>query len=190
MFELPDASGDSFLATHVTAEAARRAGASILVYHEVVALEVEGDDDNRRVVGARLRDLASNEDVEIHAGMTINAAGAWGGRVAAMAGVPVNVIPGKGTMVAMNHRIVNTVLNRCKMPSDGDIIVPVRTVAVIGTTDERVADPENLEIQAWEVDLLLDEGDKLVPGISEARVGARLGRGAPALPGGVRRGQP
>jgi glycerol-3-phosphate dehydrogenase len=44
-------------------------------------------------------------------------------------------------MVAMNHRVVNTVLNRCKMPADGDIIVPIHTVAVIGTTDERVVQP-------------------------------------------------
>ncbi|MCB0238911.1 MAG: (2Fe-2S)-binding protein, partial [Anaerolineae bacterium] len=49
-------------------------------------------------------------------------------------------------------------------------IVPVHTVAVIGTTDERVADPENLRIEPWEVQLMLEEGEKLVPGISRARV--------------------
>ena len=102
--------------------------------------------------------------------MVINASGAWAGQIAAMAGIEVNVMPGKGTMVAMNHRVVNTVINRCKMPADGDIIVPVHTVAVIGTTDERVTDPENLRIEPWEVQLMLDEGEKLVPGISKARV--------------------
>ena len=45
-------------------------------------------------------------------------------------------------MVAMNHRMLNTVVNRCKMPSDG-IIVPIHTVAVIGTTDEGVPDPRS-----------------------------------------------
>jgi len=102
--------------------------------------------------------------------MTINASGAWAGLVAKTAGVTVNVIPGKGTMLAMNHRVCNTVLNRCKAPSDGDIIVPIHTIAVIGTTDERVSDPENLTIEPWEVELLLEEGDKLIPGISQARV--------------------
>jgi glycerol-3-phosphate dehydrogenase len=87
-----------------------------------------------------------------------------------MADIEVNVIPGKGTMVAMNHRVVNTVLNRCKMPDDGDIIVPIHTVAVIGTTDETVDDPEHLRIEPWEVQLMLDYGDKMVPGISRARV--------------------
>ena len=73
-------------------------------------------------------------------------------------------------MVAVNHRLVNTVINRCKMPADGDILVPVHTVAIIGTTDERVTDPELLPIEPWEVQLMLGEGDKLVPGLSKARI--------------------
>ena len=102
--------------------------------------------------------------------MTINASGAWAGLIAQTAGLTVNVIPGKGTMLAMNHRVVNTVINRCKSPSDGDIIVPIHTIVVIGTTDERVEDPENLTIEPWEVELLLREGEKLIPGVSQARM--------------------
>jgi glycerol-3-phosphate dehydrogenase len=170
VFEVPDASADSFLATHATAQAARQAGAQILVYHEVVDLLTEGGDGDRRVVGARVRDVVRGEEVHIDAAITVNASGAWAGKIAAMAGIPVNVIPGKGVMVAVNHRLVNTVINRCKMPSDGDILVPVHTVAIIGTTDERVADPEMLTIEPWEVDLMLQEGDKLVPGLSRSRI--------------------
>ncbi|MFN8445198.1 MAG: hypothetical protein U0175_30700 [Caldilineaceae bacterium] len=44
------------------------------------------------------------------------------------------------------------------------------TVAVIGTTDERVADPELLAIEPWEVELMLEEGEKLIPGFKKARV--------------------
>ncbi len=172
VFEVPDGSADSFLATHATAQAARQAGADLRIYHELMDLIIEGpaSDGSRRVVGARVRDVAKGEDVEIYAAMTINATGAWAGRVTGMAGITISVIPGKGTMVAMNHRVLNTVVNRCKMPADGDIIVPVHTVAIIGTTDERVADPENLRIEPWEVQLMLDEGDKMVPGLSKARV--------------------
>ena len=166
---MPDGSADSFLATHATVQAARMAGAQILNYHEVVDLLVSETDGHKRVSGAKVRDVARGEDVEIHAQMTISATGAWANRLAHMAGISISVIPGKGTMVAMNHRMLNTVVNRCKMPADGDIIVPVHTVAVIGTTDERVADPENLRIEPWEVQLMLDEGDKLIPGISRAR---------------------
>jgi glycerol-3-phosphate dehydrogenase len=72
-------------------------------------------------------------------------------------------------MIAMNHRLVNTVVNRCKPPADGDIIVPIRTVSVIGTTDTRVADPDELEVTQGEIDEMLEEGEKLVPGFREAR---------------------
>jgi glycerol-3-phosphate dehydrogenase len=61
------------------------------------------------------------------------------------------------------------VVNRCKRPADGDIIVPIRTVSVIGTTDTRVADPDELEVTQDEIDEMLDEGEKLVPGFREAR---------------------
>ncbi len=169
VFVVPDGSADSFQATHSTAQAAQIAGARILNYHEVVTLLTDIG-DNRRVLGARVRDVARGEEMVIHAAMTINAAGAWAGVIARTANIRVNVIPGKGTMLAMNHRIINTVLNRCKMPDDGDIIVPIHTVTVIGTTDEKVQDPENLTIAPWEVELLLRAGDKLIPGISQARL--------------------
>ncbi|MCL4829276.1 MAG: anaerobic glycerol-3-phosphate dehydrogenase subunit A [Caldilinea sp.] len=170
VFEVPDGSADSFLATHVTAQAARQAGAQILIYHEVIDLLTEGGDGDRRVTGALVRDMVRGEDVRIEATMTINASGAWAGKIAALADIPVRVIPGKGVMVAVNHRLVNTVINRCKMPADGDILVPVHTVAIIGTTDERVADPEMLSIEPWEVELMLAEGDKLAPGLSRSRI--------------------
>jgi glycerol-3-phosphate dehydrogenase len=64
---------------------------------------------------------------------------------------------------------VNTVVNRCKMPADGDIIVPIRTVCVVGTTDTRVADPDELEVTQAEIGEMLDEGEKLVPGFRQAR---------------------
>ena len=170
VFEVPDGSADSFLATHVTAQAARQAGAQILVYHEVIDLLTTGGEGDRRVTGARVRNVVSGEEIQIDAAMTINASGAWAGKIAALADIPVRVIPGKGVMVAVNHRLVNTVINRCKMPADGDILVPVHTVAIIGTTDERVADPEMLSIEPWEVELMLAEGDKLTPGLSNSRI--------------------
>ncbi len=170
VFEVPDGAADSFLATHATAQAARQAGAQILVYHEMVELLTAGGEGDRRVVGALVRDVVRGELIRIEASITVNAAGAWAGKLAATAGIPLRVIPGKGVMVAVNHRLVNTVVNRCKMPADGDILVPVHTVAIIGTTDERVADPERFGIEPWEVLLMLSEGDKLVPGLSRARI--------------------
>src|SRR4029450_8824260 len=55
------------------------------------------------------------------------------------------------------------------MPSARDILVPIRTVCVIGTTDTRGADPDELEVTQSEIGEMLDEGGKLGPGVREAR---------------------
>lgn len=165
VFEVMDGSADSFLATHATALSAKEYGAQILTYHNVVGVTRNGD----RVTGALVEDLRSGEQIQISCAYVLNAAGAWAGKIAALAGVVVTVVPGKGTMVAMNHRMVNTVVNRCKLPADGDIIVPIHTVAVIGTTDVHVPDPDVYGIEPHEIQFMLDEGEKLVPGFSRHR---------------------
>ncbi|MPZ52495.1 MAG: anaerobic glycerol-3-phosphate dehydrogenase subunit A [Acidimicrobiia bacterium] len=163
---VPDASADSFLATRLNAESAREYGGRVLNYHQVTGL-VRRDN---RVVGAVCHDLINDREVRISADMVVNASGAWAGKIAETADVEVEVLPGKGTMVAMAHRVVNTVVNRMKMPDDGDIIVPIHTVAVVGTTDERVTDPDHFAIEPWEVELMLREGSHLIPRLREMRV--------------------
>ncbi len=164
-FSVPDGAADPFVATLATAESARAHGARIYRYHEVTRVVLRGG----RVSGVVARDLVNDEEVLVEAAITVNAAGAWAGRIAALAGCEVKIVPAKGVMVALNHRLVNTVVNRCKPPGDGDILVPVGQVCVIGTTSYEVPDPENYGIEAWEVALLLDEGEKLVPGFKAAR---------------------
>ena len=165
-FTVPDASIDAWKTVWALAHAARGRGATVLPYHAVVDVLREGD----AVIGARLHDERSGEEVTVEARMVLNASGAWAGQVADMAGIEgVEIIPGKGIMIAMNHRLVNTVINRCTMPADGDILVPIRTVSVIGTTDIRVKDPDEPEITQDEVEQMLDDGERLVPGFRQAR---------------------
>lgn len=165
-FTVPDAAIDAWKTIWAFANGAAAHGARILPYHPITEVLRDGD----AVVGARVRDLRSGEDITIEAGFTLNASGAWAGRVAEMAGIEgVEILPGKGIMIAMNHRLVNTVVNRCTMPADGDILVPIRTVSVIGTTDIRVRDADEPEITQDEVDQMLDDGERLVPGFRDAR---------------------
>ncbi|OGO33770.1 MAG: hypothetical protein A2W35_12485, partial [Chloroflexi bacterium RBG_16_57_11] len=165
-FRVPDAAADSFRAADLNAESARLHGAQILKYHKVNQLLRAGN----RIVGASCQDLVGDEPVTIHADMVVNASGAWAGQIASSVGLHVQVIPGKGVMIAVSRRIVNTIINRCKMPSDGDILVPIHTVTVIGTTDVKVDDPDHFAIDQWEVHLLLEEGEKIVPGFKEMRM--------------------
>jgi glycerol-3-phosphate dehydrogenase len=164
-FAVPDASLDPWKLVWGNARSAKEHGAQILLYHRVDALERDG----QKVTGAVVRNELTGEQVRVHAAVVVNAAGAWAGQIAELAGGRVKILPGKGIMIAMNHRLVNTVVNRCKMPADGDILVPIRTVSVIGTTDSPVADPDDLEVTQSEIDEMLDEGEKLVPGFREAR---------------------
>ena len=174
-FRVPDASADSFLAADLNADAARQYGATILTYHEVIRLLIDKDhpsdkSGSRCVTGALCHDLTTGEEVTIRAELVVNATGAWAGMIASTANIHIQIRPGKGIMLAINHRVVNTVINRCKMPSDGDIIVPAHTVAVIGTTDEQVSDPDHYAIEPWEIKLMLNEGEKLIPGFKDLRI--------------------
>lgn len=166
-FRVPDGSADSFLAADANAESARQHSAQVLPYHQVETLLLDGA---RRVCGARLLDRVNDEALEIHADLVVNAAGAWAGQVAASAGISIRILPGKGVMLAANHRVVNTVINRCKLPGDGDILVPAHTVSVIGTTDVKVDDPDHFAIEPWEVELMLAEGEKMLPGFRALRM--------------------
>jgi glycerol-3-phosphate dehydrogenase len=47
--------------------------------------------------------------------------------------------------------------------------VPIRTVSVIGTTDQHTDDPDDHTVARSEVDQMLDDGEKLVPGFRQAR---------------------
>ena len=165
-FRVPDAGIDAWKLVWGLADGAGQHGARILPYHRVTAIHRAGD----TVTGARVVDVVTGAELDVHARCTLNASGAWAGQIADLAGCHgVRVLAGKGIMIAMNHRLVNTVVNRLTMPADGDILVPIRTVSVIGTTDIKSEDPDALAVTQDEVDQMLDDGERLVPGFRDAR---------------------
>lgn len=166
-FEVQDGAIDAWKLLWGNARSAEEHGGRVLTYHWITDVLRDGD----RVVGAVARDdRAGGRPVRIEAAFVINAGGVWAGEIADMAGCHgVTVVPGKGIMIAMNHRLVSTVVNRCEQPADGDILVPIRTVCVIGTTDVRADDPDDLRVERDEVQQMLDAGEVLVPGFRSAR---------------------
>ncbi len=160
-FAVQDGSVDGWQLVWGAANSARHYGAEILTYHRVTKIERDGDTVSRVIC----TDDKTGEEVRIDCTFVINCAAAWGGQIAAMAGChDVEVVPGAGIMIAMNHRLVNTVVNRLTYPADGDILVPVHTVCVIGTTDQKAENPDKLAISPDEVQQMLDCGELLVPG--------------------------
>jgi glycerol-3-phosphate dehydrogenase len=165
-FRVPDAAIDAWKTVWAMARGVEERGGRVLPYREVIAIHRDGDE----ISGARVRDPRTGEERDISARVTVNATGAWAGRLADLAGIEgVRVLPGRGIMIAMNHRLVQSVVNRCTMPSDGDILVPIRTVSVMGTTDVHTDDPDDHTVLQEEVDAMLADGERLVPGFREAR---------------------
>ncbi len=148
------------------AESAVAYGAKVLTYHRVTGIEVR----DGAVAGVVCHADKLDQDVHIECRAVVNAAGPWAGKIAELAGErDVEVVPGRGIMIAMNHRLVNSVVNRLVYPADGDILVPVHTVSIIGTTDVRAEDPDHLVVERDEVQQMLDSGEALVPGFRKAR---------------------
>jgi len=164
-FAVPDGSVETWEACQSLVDSAAEFGAETLLYHEIVDVLTQ----DGAVVGAVAKNVITGEELTIEADMVVNAAGAWGGRLAQMAGCDVTVNAGKGTMIAMNYRMVNTVINRCAPPGDGDILVPVGTVAVIGTTSVGVPNPDDYPIEDWEVELMLTKGAEMIPTFAKFR---------------------
>ena len=65
------------------------------------------------------------------------------GSIARLAGASLEVVFSKGSLVVFNQRLVNTVINRCRPPSNGDILVPHGPALILGTTSQTVSEIED-----------------------------------------------
>jgi glycerol-3-phosphate dehydrogenase len=164
-FRVPDASLEPWQLIEANLADAAAHGSGALAYHQLVGLERNGG----FITSATIADVRSGSVRRIHPRIVVSAAGAWAGRVAALAGVRLDMSPGKGTMLVYNQRMTDTTINRCHPPGDGDIMVPVHTVAILGTTDIHVDDPDHYEIDRHEVQALITEGEKLFPDLRRMR---------------------
>jgi glycerol-3-phosphate dehydrogenase len=100
----------------------------------------------------------------------VNAAGAWAGKVANMADVEVGMAPARGVMVSVEYDQLDPVLNRCRDPDDGDIIVSHDDEAVLGTTSVPVSDPDEYEKADWEVEKSIEECAEMLPAVADATI--------------------
>jgi glycerol-3-phosphate dehydrogenase len=70
----------------------------------------------------------------------------------------------------MASRYVRGVVNACRKPADGDIIVPQHEVAILGTTSEQVDSPDDISVAPADVDRMIDMCAQMVPAIASGRV--------------------
>ncbi|HEU0243436.1 MAG TPA: FAD-dependent oxidoreductase, partial [Candidatus Limnocylindrales bacterium] len=165
-FRVPDGSIEPWQLVDSTLADARLRGSEALSYQRVIGFDVVGG----RIVAATLRSERDGTVSKVWVQFVVSASGAWAGQIAALARVHVEMTPGKGTMLIYNHRMTDAVINRCHRSADGDIMVPVHTVAILGTTDIKVPDPDDYEITREEVVGLVAEGAKLFPDLPRLRI--------------------
>ncbi|EMA35250.1 FAD-dependent oxidoreductase [Halobiforma nitratireducens] len=107
-------------------------------------------------------------DETVRPEIVVNAAGAWAGRLAKLAGATVEMAPSRGVMVAVEYDDLGPVLNRCRDPDDGDIVVPHDGQVVLGTTSVPVDDPDDYERADWEVERSVSECAAMLPSVADA----------------------
>ncbi len=164
--QVPDATIDAWrLPLHFFATA-RANGARIHNFSEVIGFF----QSNGAVTGIRVLDHRRHREYDVKGDVFINAAGAWAGKISALAGVHVPILPGPGVMVAINSRLTNMVINRLHKAGEGDIIVPQRQLTVLGTSIWLAEDPDLVELPREHQQRIIDLCAKLVPAVHRSDV--------------------
>lgn len=166
-YAVPDATIDPFHLTLGNVKHAEDLTDSTYLPHTEV---IDFDMVNGTIEIARCRDTRSGDEILIRARQVVNAAGPWAMKVARLAGCQdVQVLYAKGTLIVSNTRIAARVVNRLRPPGDGDILVPGGTVSLLGTTSDKVPDPDGIRPTPAEVDHILAEAAAMMPCLEETR---------------------
>ena len=163
---VPDGTIDPFRLAASNMLDAQENGAMVLTHTRITGVTVRGGS----AVGVSCAG-PGREDFIINGKIVINASGIWAQEICRMAGIELKMHPSKGSMLIIDYRINKIVLNRCRPPADGDIIVPGDTVSIIGTTsrsiDYRMID--SLTVDDDEINILYRDGVKLLPAVARSR---------------------
>lgn len=166
VFSVPDGSIDSWRLTQANVRSARERGAEVYLWHKVTAIVLE----NGRVTGVELENQVSGRRLRLSCRMLVSATGAWAGQIGRMVGIDIPMALDKGTMIVFDHYFSPRVINRLRLPGDGDILVPVGSVSIIGTSALTIAHPEDRTTDQHEIHRLIGIGAEMVPGLARARV--------------------
>ncbi|MDK2675077.1 anaerobic glycerol-3-phosphate dehydrogenase subunit A, partial [Vibrio vulnificus] len=166
--QVPDGTLDPFRLCASNVLDAKEHGGRIFNHTQVVGL-IRQDD---LVRGVKCLHTLTGQAFDIYAREVINAAGIWGQNICEYADLNIKMFPAKGSLLILDYRINNLVINRCRKPSDADILVPGDTISLIGTTSEHIEydQIDDLHVTENEVDVLLREGAKLAPIMANTRV--------------------
>jgi glycerol-3-phosphate dehydrogenase len=99
----------------------------------------------------------------------VNAAGAWAGVVADLAGIRIPMVYSKGSLLVTQHRLAHHAINRLRPAGDGDILMPGGTVSILGTTSVRTGTPDHPRPGIPEVNHIIEQGAAMIPALETTR---------------------
>ena len=164
-YSVPDACIDPFKLSLDNLADAQTHGTKVLRNTHLVAFDKRAGQIRR----VRLVNRRTGENLVVEAEQIVNATGAWAGKVAAMAGVTINVLCSQGSLIITQNRMAHRVINRLRQASDADILVPGGTVSIFGTTSVRLDDPDDARPTVAEIDAMLPDGIAMIPKLAETR---------------------
>ena len=163
---VPDATLDAWrLPLHFYATA-KANGARIHSFSQVIGFHKS----DGTITGIRISDHQTGREYDVQGDLFVNAAGAWAGKICALADIQLPVQPGPGVMVAVNGRLTNMVINRLHQAGEGDIIVPQRELSILGTTLWLAEDPDAIKLPSDHARQILELCVQMVPAVKDAAI--------------------
>jgi glycerol-3-phosphate dehydrogenase len=164
-YQVADASVDPFHLSLDNLCEALELGSRVMLHTRVVGF----DREKRRIRRIRLINDETGKESTIEAELVVNAAGAWAREVAALAGIEVDLLYSKGSLLITDQRLTQRVINRLRLASDADILVPGGTVSILGTTSIRIDTLERIVPTIEESDYIVETASAMVPALNTTR---------------------
>jgi glycerol-3-phosphate dehydrogenase len=164
-YQTADACIDPFRVSFENIAHAMRLGHLCMPYTGVKRFDL----GKRKIQSVRVANTFTGEEQTIEAEQIVNAAGAWVGKVAALAGASIEILFSKGSLLVTNSRLARHLLLRLRPPSDGDVLCPGGTVSILGPSSVRLDSPDGIKPTTAEVDRIIAEGLPIVPSLQNTR---------------------
>jgi glycerol-3-phosphate dehydrogenase len=164
-YMVADASIDPFKLSMENIAQAQELGGTLLRFNQAVGFEIS----EKKIQATRLRNIITGEALLVEAEQVVNATGAWAGAVAGLAGLSIDIVYSKGSLIVTHNRITDRVINRLRPSASADILVPGGTVSILGTTSIRIDNLDQIYPTVEEIDTMVTEAVKMIPDLETTR---------------------
>lgn len=165
VYAVDDATIDPFKLALDNIAHAQQLGTLLLRHTQVIRFQIH----RQRIAKVVVRSHVTGREEEIEAEIVVNASGAWAAEVAALAGCRIQMVYSKGSLLVTQERVAHRVINRLRLATNGDIVVPGGTVSILGTTSERTESPDAIYPYIHEVDHIIEQGAAMMPILASTR---------------------